>query len=127
MNLRNLFAVTAICLVLEIGILMTTNPQQIGPVGVFSVFILGYLSLVGVIAFLIYFLNRLIKRLQARRGLKKVVGEITLVRAYTYALLLATLPMMLLSLNAAGRISVYEIGLLILFSVIGVFYVHKQT
>jgi len=101
-----------------------TSPATVGLAGMLAVFLLGYLSLLGVVTFLLYYGSKLslvvLKKFRKRDGL-------TLTKAYLYASVLSTLPMMLVGLYPTGGVEWYEVLLLILFGVMGVLYIARRT
>jgi hypothetical protein len=107
--------------------LVLTNPTQAGPVAILVVIILTYLSLLGVVTFLLFTGARLIRFLAHAIFNKKIRTTLSLRRAYLYATVLATLPMMAVGLNSMGGIQWYEILLLALFGGIGVIYIARRT
>ncbi len=114
--------VTSSCLL--ILLLTMTSPATVGLAGMLAVFLLGYLSLLGVVTFLLYYGSKLslvvLKKFRKRDGL-------TLTKAYLYASVLSTLPMMLVGLYPTGGVEWYEVLLLILFGVMGVLYIARRT
>lgn len=124
---RILAIVTVVSASLLVVLLFTTNPGSVGPAGLLSVFILGYLSLLGLVTFLLFYgvkfwvyLVKLITR-------RTVRFQLTLKRSYLYASILATLPMMMVGLYSTGGISWYELLLIGLFGAIGTLYIAKRT
>lgn len=108
-------------------LLFTTNPGNVGPAGLLGVFVLGYLSLLGVVTFLLFYTTKLGKFLFQAVGRRTIRNEMTLRRAYLYASVIATLPMMLIGLYSTGGVNWYEVLLIGLFGIIGVTYVARRT
>lgn len=127
MILRALIAVTVTCCCVLTLVLFTTNPGTIGPAGMLGVFVLGYLSLLGVVTFLLYYGERLVVMVVRALGLRPSRTRLTLSRAYLYASVLAALPMMAIGLYSTGGIAWYEFLLLMLFGLIGVVYITKRS
>lgn len=121
-------AVTTIlsCLAL-VTVLFTTNPSSAGLTGMLAVFLLGYLSLLGVVAFLLYYGSRLFALVVKSFGGRTRHTRMALGRAYLYGSVLAALPMMAVGLYSTGGIAWYEGGLLLLFGLMGVLYVARRT
>lgn len=114
------------CCVLTL-VLFTTTPSTIGPAGMLGVFVLGYLSLLGVVTFLLYYGERLGAILLRVLGFRPGRIHLSLGRAYLYASVFAALPMMAIGLYSTGGIAWYEFLLLILFGLIGVVYIAKRS
>lgn len=124
---RILTVVTIVSWVAVLILLSITNPGNISPAGMLGIFILGYVALLGAMSFLLYYGSIAIKFI-FRDVLKvKIHTNLSLNRAYLYASVLATLPMMIISLHSAGGIVWYELFLVLLFGAIGVFYIARRA
>ena len=128
MMFRILTIVTvASCCVLLL-LLTATNPGTAGLGGMLAVFIFGYLSLLGVVTFLLYYGSRmgviLMKLLGARSAGH---SRLPLGRAYLYASVLGVLPMVAIGLYSTGGVKWYELLLLILFGIIGIAYIARRA
>lgn len=124
---RILAIVTVVSASLLVALLFTTNPGSVGPAGLLLVFILGYLSLLGLVTFLLFYGVKFwvyLVKLITRRTIR---FQLTLKRSYLYASILATLPMMVVGLYSTGGISWYELLLISLFGAIGTLYIAKRT
>lgn len=124
---RILAIVTVVSASLLVVLLFTTNPGSVGPAGLLLVFILGYLSLLGLVTFLLFYGVKFwvyLVKLITRRTIR---FQLTLKRSYLYASILATLPMMMVGLYSTGGISWYELLLISLFGAIGTLYIAKRT
>lgn len=127
MLVRIIIATTILACTLLVWMLSTTNPAEVGPLGVLTVFICMYVSLIGLATFLILQSNRLIIYLAQHITLRRPVGRVTVKRAYYYSTVVALAPMMLLGLHSVGRIGVYEFSLVVLFVAIGCLYIAKRA
>ena len=114
------------CCVLTL-VLFTTNPSTIGLAGMLGVFILGYMSLLGVVTFLFYYGERLSIMVLRTLSPRPIRPYLTLKRSYLFASVFAALPMMAIGLYSTGGIAWYELLLLALFGLIGVVYVAKRS
>lgn len=124
---RALAIITIVSASLVIILLFTTNPGSAGPAGLLLVFILGYLSLLGLVTFLLFYGLKLwayLVRLITRRAVR---FRLTLKKSYLYSSILATLPMMVVGLYSTGGINWYELLLIGLFGAIGTLYIAKRT
>lgn len=108
--------------------LQSTNPVSAGPVGIFAVFFLLYVVIAGCMTWAIYGVSKtavyLVDVLQFRYSKLK---ELTIQQAYYYSSVLAFAPIILLGMQSVGDLGMYEVGLVMVLVVIGVFYVKKQT
>lgn len=103
-----------------------TSPADAGPFGLLTIFITAYLTFVGMISFFLYGVDRLAIMVLAKGTVKKVVRDFTFKKAYYYASVLALAPVLLVGLQSVGAISVYQVGLVILFEIIACIYVGKR-
>ena len=127
MIFRILAIVTVVsCCVLTL-VLFTTSPSTISPAGMLGAFILGYLSLLGVVTFLLYYGERLMIMVLKTLGLRPVRPYLSIKKSYLFASVFAALPMMAIGLYSTGGIAWYEVLLLALFGLIGVIYIAKRS
>lgn len=124
---RALVMITAASCSIVLILLFTTNPGNISPAGMLGVFILGYVSLLGIVTFLLYYGAKIVHTIVHAITRRTIRAELSFRRAYLYASVLATLPMMIMSLHSAGGIMWYEPFLVAMFGVIGVLYVAKRV
>lgn len=117
-------AIISLCLLAVL--LNVTTPATIGPFGILAVFILGYVSLLGVVAYFFYGFNRLISNLSTAFTVKKPLSPMTFKRAYYYSTVISAIPIMLIGLQSVGSVGVYEVILVIIFGVIGCIYISKR-
>lgn len=127
MIFRILAIVTVVsCCVLTL-VLFTTSPSTISPAGMLGAFILGYLSLLGVVTFLLYYGERLMIMVLKTLGSRPVRPYLSIKKSYLFASVFAALPMMAIGLYSTGGIAWYEVLLLALFGLIGVIYIAKRS
>ena len=124
---RILTIVSVISFCLLIILLTTTAPGSAGPVVILFVFILMYLSLLGVVTFLLYAGMQVVYFLVDLLTNRKVHARLSLSRAYLYATVLATLPMIVMGLYSVNGIRWHELLLVGIFGVIGVLYIARRT
>ena len=127
MILRILALITVVsCCVLTL-VLFMTSPDSVGPAGLLGIFMLGYLSLLGVVTFLFYYGEQaLIVALKAFGG-RPARRYLTLKRSYLFASVIAALPMMAIGLYSTGGVALHEILLIFMFGLIGILYVAKRS
>jgi hypothetical protein len=116
--------ISSLCLLAVL--LNVTAPTTVGPLGILAVFIFAYLSSLGVMTYFLYSLSRLIVHLSTAFTVKRPLTRISFRAAYYYSTVLAAAPIMLVGLQSVGATGIYEVGLVILFTVIGCLYVTKR-
>lgn len=105
----------------------TTTPAAIGPVGILLVFVLMYLSVLGILTFLLLGLNRVIIKLSGSLVLKQPIRGLSTSRAYYFASVIALAPVMIVGMQSVGEVGVYELLLIVIFLVIACIYIAKRT
>lgn len=109
-------------------LLQTTTPATIGPLGILFVFILLYVSVLGVLTFLLFGCSRIIAKLASSVIVRKsTIQSLTLGRAYYYSSVLALAPVLFIGMQSVGEVSIYDVVLVVLFVVIACIYIAKRT
>lgn len=108
-------------------LLETSTPAAIGPLGILIVFILMYVSVLGVLTFLLFGISKFIARVSASTGAKRPVSTLTLSRSYYFSSVLALAPVMFIGMQSVGKVGFYDILLITLFIVISCIYISKRT
>ena len=120
---KALAIITLVAFVLLSALLQSTTPSTIHPVGILSVFILFYISALGVLTFFMFGLSKLLVRFVYRN---RPVQAMPLQQAYYYASVVALAPVLLVGMHSIGRGTVWDIILVIAFEVIACFYIAKR-
>jgi hypothetical protein len=118
--------VTIISVCLLVVLLNISTPITVGPFGILIIFIFAYLSLVGLIAYIIRFSSLVVTRISATFVPRKPIEELSFRRSYYYSTVVAAGPIMLVGLMSVGSIGIYEIILIVIFIIIGCLYVSKR-
>ncbi len=116
--------ITSLCLL--ILLLNVTAPTTVGPFGILIVFILGYLSSLGVMTYFLYSISRLLAHLSTAFTVRKPLEAMPFKVAYYYSTVVAAVPIMLIGLQSVGSVGPYEFILIALFVVIGCVYITKR-
>lgn len=110
-----------------LGILLNiTSPGTAGPFGILMIFIFAYISLIGVVAYLIQGLSQVIAHLSIVFISKKPLAALTFKRSYYYSTVVAAAPILMVGLQSVGEVGFYEFFLMLIFVVIGCLYVSKR-
>lgn len=117
----------AIAIVALAIILHVTQPSSVGPLGILVVFILMYVSVLGVLTFLLYTVSRIISKVSASFTVKKPVRPLSLSRSYYFSSVVALAPVMLIGMQSVAKVEVYDVLLIVLFMVIACVYILKRT
>lgn len=112
--------------VLLLIVLQTTTPATIGPLGIMIVFILMYVSVLGVLTFLMYWASGLASHVP-RRGTPRVHERLSLGRAYYFSSVIALAPVMFIGMQSVGKVGLSDLLLVLFFVVIACIYIAKRT
>jgi hypothetical protein len=121
-------ASSIISIVLVAILLQITSPANIGPLGIFVFFILLYVSVLGMLTYLIFCVSQLLVKVPlimttAKRG----VSPFSLRRAYYFSSVLALAPVMIIGMQSVDEVGIYETLLVVFFTVIACVYISKRT
>ncbi len=113
--------------VLLVVILQTTTPATIGPLGILTVFILMYVSVLSALTFLLFSGSKLVAKASASLTVKRPVQALTLSKSYYFSSVLALAPVMLIGAQSVGDVGIYEVLLIVVFVLISCVYIAKRT
>jgi hypothetical protein len=123
--------VVVVSIVIAFGVLAlllsTTEPASIGPLGILLVFILMYVSVLGVLTFLLYGGSRMVSKIASSFTVRKPIGSLSLRRSYYFSSVLALAPVMIVGMQSVGGVGIYELLLIIIFELIACIYIAKRT
>ncbi|MDB5177364.1 MAG: rane protein of unknown function [Candidatus Saccharibacteria bacterium] len=108
-------------------VLTSTTPATAGAFGMLAVFLLSYIAILCAMTFIVWFVARVIERLGKDFRILKKANPLTLKKAYYYSTVIALGPIIFISLQTVGTVSIYELALIILFIILGYIYVSRRT
>ena len=119
-----LFALAALVLVLTL-----TDPISVGPGGILVVFLLVYIFWAGLFFTVLHLGLGLLSRfiIQHRRSVTARSLQVSVRKAYYIASALAFAPVLFLAMNSLGQLQVRDIGLVLVFMLLIIFYIIKRT
>lgn len=103
-----------------------TSPATAGPFGLLVIFISAYLTLMGLISFFLFGMNRLFIMVSSGMTLRRPLQPLLFRRAYYFSTVLAAAPVMLIGLQSVQSVGIYEILLVVIFEVVACLYVSKR-
>lgn len=106
-------------------ILNSYSPMT-GPGVILIVFFLLYIFCFGFIAWFLRIGSWAVKRIGIALKWRKPVVLLKLTDAAYYSSIIAMAPVMIVAMHSVGEVSLYDIGLVILFVAIGAFYIKKR-
>lgn len=108
-------------------LLNLTTPSSAGAFGIFAIFLLGYVVVMVVTTYGLWFVAKLLVRFGGRVAfLRRTSHVMTLRRSYYYASVIALAPVIIVSLQSVGSVGLYEVVLVVLFVALGCLYVAKR-
>lgn len=108
-------------------LLQVTTPATIGPLGIFIVFILMYMSVLGALTFLLYEGSKVVVRLSRSLTVRRPLEPLTFGRSYYFSSVIALAPVMLIGMQSVENVGLYDIGLVVIFVVIACVYIAKRS
>lgn len=126
--LGRVIALSMVAAMVLLAVLMqTTTPATIGPLGILLVFILLYVSVLGVLTFLIFGCSRIAVKIITPFAGSKQMHLLSLGRSYYYSSVLSLAPVLFIGMQSVGQVSAYDIALVVLFMTISCIYIAKRT
>ncbi len=126
--LEKLVAASSVVAMILAGVLLyVTTPTKVGPLGIFILFVLVYVSVLGVLTYLLFIVSKLISRLAAFVTAKQPLRPLSFRRSYYFSSVLTLVPIMLVGLHSVGDVGPYEVLLVVIFAAVGCLYVAKRT
>lgn len=113
--------------ILAVVVLYTTTPTKIGPLGIFILFVLVYMSVLGVLTYLLFLASKGAAWLVSFVAIRPNVSALSFRRAYYFSSVLTLVPIMLIGLHSVGEVGVYEVFLVVSFAIVGCLYIAKRT
>lgn len=108
-------------------ILNVMTPASGGAFGILAVFLLAYVALLVAVTFGLWALSRVVRKVISEIKPGRAAEKLPLKKAYYYASVIALAPVILVSLQSVGGVGVYELGLVLLFVLLGCVYIARRT
>ncbi len=126
--LERTVAVSVVIAIALLAILLeSTTPATMGPVGILIIFILMYVSVLGVLTFLLQLGSGLISKVGSFLAFKKPIEPLGFKKSYYYSTVIALAPILFIGMQSVGEISFYDIFLVVVFVSIACVYIAKRT
>ncbi len=108
-------------------LLQVTNPATIGPLGIFVLFILVYLSVLGVLTYLIFWISLVVSKLILFLRARPPIQPLSFRRSYYFSSVTSLAPLMIIGMQSVGEVGIYETLLIVFFTAIACVYIAKRT
>jgi hypothetical protein len=108
-------------------VLTMTTPASSGAFGILAVFLLSYVVLLALLTYVIWLSAKLINKAGREFHLLRKPYSLSFRKAYYYSTIIAIGPVIIVSLQSVGGVGVYEVGLVILFIILGCIYVSRRA
>jgi hypothetical protein len=116
-----------VAVTLLVVLLQTTTPTTIGPLGILIVFILMYVSALGVLTFLLFGGSKVVAKMSSSFTVRRPVRALTLGRSYYFSSVIALAPVLFLGMQSVGEVGFYDVILVVLFVVMACVYISKRS
>jgi len=108
-------------------IMNTTTPSSAGAGGILAVFLLGYVVLLCLLTFVVWTFVKIVNKAAKELHISRKRYNISLRKSYYYSSVIALGPTIIISLQSVGGVGLYDLGLVLLFIVLGCVYVARRT
>ena len=123
--LKRIVAFMTVCSIVGVlAIMQSSTPSHSSPLIILLVFLLLYVSVFGVLTFLLYGVRLAVMRIG--KGKLNDRTNTLFSRSIAYGSVLAFLPIILVAAQSIGGLKLYEIILVVVFEAVAIFYVYKQ-
>lgn len=123
--LKRIVAFMTVCSIVGVlAIMQSSTPSHSSPLIILLVFLLLYVSVFGVLTFLLYGVRLAVMRIG--KGKLNDRTNTLFSRSIAYGSVLAFLPIILVAVQSIGGLKLYEIILVVVFETVAIFYVYKQ-
>ncbi|MBB1562818.1 hypothetical protein HG436_000140 [Candidatus Saccharibacteria bacterium] len=123
--LKRIVAFMTVCSIVGVlAIMQSSTPSHSSPLIILLVFLLLYVSVFGVLTFLLYGVRLAVMRIG--KGKLNDRTNTLFSRSIAYGSVLAFLPIILVAVQSIGGLKLYEIILVVVFEAVAIFYVYKQ-
>lgn len=124
--LRRIVAFITVCSIVGIlAIMQSSTPSHSSPLIILLVFLLLYMSVLGVLTFLLHSIRLILVRIRRSKA-GDHYGSVSFSRSIAYGSVLAFSPIILMAVQSIGGLKLYEIMLVAVFEAVAIFYVYKQ-
>ena len=126
MQRRTVAIVGLLSFVAIILILQLTTPEMIGPLGVLAFFVLVYILIASIVYLLLLMAIATLSRTSiSGKGRARLEG-LTGVKLYYYASFLALAPVIMLGMRSVGLLGPFDVLLVLVFELLGCFYISRR-
>lgn len=115
-----------VALMAALLMLQFTSPQSAGPFGVLAFFILLYIFCAVVTYTLLVAVVELITKHSPVGRWQLAAERVSRAKLYYYSSFVGLFPIILLGMRTIGGIKLTDVFLLLLFQIIGCFYIHRR-
>jgi len=106
--------------------LQLSTPDTVGPFGVLAFFVLVYSTFAAACYILLSALVGALRRMLPQGKWRLVVEDMSDTKVYYYASIIGLAPVILIGMQSIGAVRLPDILLLVLFEVLGCFYVSRR-
>lgn len=115
-----------VALVMALLMLQLTAPSTVGLFGVLIFFVLLYVFCGSALYVSLVTAVGILNQILPQSKWKLMAEGVSIVKIYYYSSILALMPVILLGMSSIGAVNPLDIALLVLFEVLGCFYISKR-
>lgn len=113
-------------LLIALAMMQFTTPRVVGPLGVLAFFVCVYVACACLVYIVLFHGLRLLKKILPKGAVSLAIAHVRELKLYYFASFLALMPVILLGMRSVGEIRVLDVALLIIFQVLGCFYISRR-
>lgn len=106
-----------------LAIMQSSTPSDSHPLVILLVFLLGYVSLAGVLTYVLLVVQWVLCKTAWR---SKSEGRAGFARLFMYGSVMAMAPIILIAIQSIGGVELYEMVLVTVFEAVALFYIRRQ-
>lgn len=120
------FGIGIIVLVAAVLMLQLTTPHMVGPFGVLAFFVLVYIACACAVYMVMTLLVSVFGRTLSEGRWRRMIEGLSGRKIYYFTSFIALAPVILLGMQSIGSVRPLDVGLLVLFQVLGCFYISRR-
>lgn len=125
MKYTTVLGIGVLAVIFGMIILFALSPAQVGPLGILALFACGYVATACFLYVGLLALRRWGQRFLPMKY-RLALEATSRVKVYYYASVIALLPIIQIGMQSIGDVGIMEMGLVFLFELLALFYIHKR-
>jgi hypothetical protein len=126
MRKRTVFGIGIVSFVASLLMLQLTTPQMVGPLGVLAFFVLVYIFFACVIYLALGAAIGVLKRTARKGKWAARLESVPSAKLYYYSSFIALAPVIMLGMRSVGLLRPVDVLLVVVFELLGCFYISRR-